>query len=89
VAAKKGLALNPLYWYEHLNNFIPRSVIHWVLKNKVSDPQFIGSLKFAIGMILVPITYLVQTALCFAITGSMTVAGVYFTSLLLMVWLKR
>jgi hypothetical protein len=88
-ATKSGEFLNPLYWYERINNFIPRSVIHWVLKNKVSDPQFIGSLKFAIGMVLVPITYLVQTALCFLITGSITITGIYFISLLLMVWLKR
>lgn len=80
---------NPLYWYERINNFIPRSVIHWVLNNKVSDPQFIGSLKFAIGMVLVPIAYIAQTSLCYAITGSLGIAGLYLISLPFAVWLKR
>jgi 1-acyl-sn-glycerol-3-phosphate acyltransferase len=81
--------MNPIYWYERLNNLIPRSIIHWVLKNKVKDPQFIGSLKYAIGMLIVPISYTLQAALCYGLTGSSLISGIYFCSLPLMVWLKR
>lgn len=80
---------NPAYWYERINNIIPRSVIHWVLNKKVSDPQFIGSLKFAIGMLLVPFFMLLQTALCFALTGSILISTAYLISVPLAVWLRR
>ncbi len=79
---------NPIFIYEFTNHILPRSIIQWFLKTKVKDPQFIGSLKFALGMVLVPIFYLLQTGLCYAISGSWIISGVYFLSLPVSVLLK-
>jgi len=81
--------MNPFYIYQFINHLIPFSIIRWVLRNKVSDPQFIGSLKFSLGMILVPFTYLIQTTLCYFLSGSTLVAGIYFISLPISVLLRR
>ncbi len=81
--------LNPFFVYQFLNHLLPFAILHWVLKTKVSDPQFIGSLKFALGMILVPIAYLLQTFLCFLLSGSSIITTLYFISLPLSVVLRR
>lgn len=81
-------SLNPIKWYERINNFIPRKIIHWVLNHKVSDPQFIGSLKYAIGMILVPLFYLIQTSVVYWLSGSAVISGIYLISLPLAVWFR-
>ncbi len=72
---------NPVFVYGFINHFLPWKVLTWVLKNKVRDHQFIASIKFALGMFLVPIVYLLQSLLLWAITGSLLVAGVYFITL--------
>ncbi len=77
---KKGW-FNPLYAYWLLNNIIPWLIIQWVLKNKMKDPQFTSSLKFALGMILVPVFTILQTALVFYVTQSWPIAALYFLSL--------
>jgi len=81
--------LNPFFIYQYINHLIPGLIIQWVLKNKVSDPQFTGSLKFVLGMVLVPIFYLIQTGLCYAISGSVIISGFYFLSLPISVLLRR
>jgi 1-acyl-sn-glycerol-3-phosphate acyltransferase len=81
--------LNPLFVYQFINHLIPYGILNWILKNKVSDPQFIGSLKFALGMILVPLSYLLQTTICFFISGSLLITGIYFISLPLSVIVRR
>jgi 1-acyl-sn-glycerol-3-phosphate acyltransferase len=80
---------NPIRIYESINHFPPRFILHWILKNKVKDPQFIGSLKYAIGMFLVPIFYFIQTGLCFVISQSWPIAIAYFLSLPISVLLRR
>lgn len=80
---------NPIRLYESINHFPSRFIVRWILKNKVKDPQFIGSLKFAIGMILVPLFYLLQTGLCFGISQSWPITLAYFISLPLSVMLRR
>lgn len=80
---------NPFRIYESINHFPPRAILHWILKNKVKDPQFIGSIKFALGMVLVPISYVIQTSLCFVISQSWPVTIAYFVSLPVSVLLKR
>lgn len=80
--------LNPFFIYQFVNHLIPFALLQWVLKTKVSDPQFIGSLKFSLGMILVPLAYVVQTALCYFLSGSTLIAGVYLLSLPLSVLLR-
>jgi 1-acyl-sn-glycerol-3-phosphate acyltransferase len=80
---------NPIRIYESINHFPPRFILHWILKNKVKDPQFIGSLKYAIGMFVVPIFYFIQTGLCFAISQSWPISIAYFLSLPISVLLRR
>lgn len=72
---------NPIFLYRFINHLLPRTIIRWILKTKVKDPQFTGSLKFALGMVLVPLFYILQTIVCLAISGSWVVAGIYFLSL--------
>ncbi len=79
---------NPIFLYGFINHLLPWAIIYWVIKTKVKDPQFIGSLKFALGIILVPIFYLLQTSLCYVISDSLLISSIYFLSLPLSVILK-
>jgi len=81
--------LNPFFLYQYINHLIPALIIQWVLKNKVSDPQFTGSLKYVLGMVLSPIFYIIQTGVIFAISGSALISGIYFLSLPISVILRR
>ncbi|MEJ1240359.1 1-acyl-sn-glycerol-3-phosphate acyltransferase [Chryseolinea sp. T2] len=63
--------LNPLVWLGWLLNLLPYSFIKRFIRKKVKDPQFIGSLKYALGMFLVPVYYLIILIVCYAITGSL------------------
>ena len=80
---------NPIRIYESINNFLPRFFLRSVIKNKVKDPQFIGSIKFALGMFIVPLFYLIQTGLCFAVSQSWIISLGYFVSLPVCVSLRR
>lgn len=80
---------NPIYLYQHINHLLPRWILQWVLRTKVKDPQFIGSLKYALGFVLVPIFYLIQTGICFLLTGSAMISAIYFISLPLSLALRR
>lgn len=80
---------NPIRIYGSINHFPPRFILHWILTNKVKDPQFIGSLKYAIGMVLVPLFYFIQTGLCFAISQSWPITLAYFLSLPVSILLRR
>jgi len=80
---------NPIRIYEYINHFIPRFILRYLLTNKVKDPQFIGSIKFALGMILVPIFYLIQTGVCFAVSQSWSISLVYLVSLPASVLMRR
>jgi 1-acyl-sn-glycerol-3-phosphate acyltransferase len=63
--------LNPLVWIGWILNLLPYSFIRQFIRKKVKDPQFIGSLKYAMGTFLVPVYYLVILIVCFLITGSL------------------
>lgn len=84
-----GKWFNPIYIYQHINHVFPRWILQWVLRTKVKDPQFIGSLKYALGFVLVPIFYLIQTGLCYLLTGSAMISMFYFISLPLSLALRR
>ncbi len=86
---KKQFLWNPIRVYESINHFPSRIIVRWVLQNKVKDPQFIGSIKFAMGMFLVPLFYFIQTGLCFAVSQSWPISLAYFVSLPLSVMLRR
>lgn len=81
--------LNPIYLYHYINHIFPILLVHWTLRTKVKDPQFIGSLKFALGMILVPVFYVIQTTVCFLISGSALISVIYFISLPISVIARR
>ena len=80
---------NPVRIYEAVNHFLPAFILKWVLKNKVKDSQFVGSVKFSLGMFVVPVFYLIQAGLCFIISQSWTITVVYFCSLPLSLLLRR
>ncbi len=80
---------NPFFVYQFINHLFPWAIIRWVITTKVKDPQFIGSIKFALGMVVVPVFYILQTTLCYSITNSWTISGAYFLSLPLSVLLRR
>ncbi len=80
---------NPIFWYFYVNHFIPGQVISWIIRSKVKDHQFVGSIKFAAGIVVVPFFYAVQTAICFAATGSVSISLLYLASLPLSVVLGR
>jgi 1-acyl-sn-glycerol-3-phosphate acyltransferase len=86
---QKSQRWSPIRLYESINHIIPRWILHWILKTKVKDPQFIGSLKFALGMVLVPIFYFIQTSICFAISQSWLISLAYFLSLPISILLRR
>ncbi|MFN7258648.1 MAG: 1-acyl-sn-glycerol-3-phosphate acyltransferase [Cyclobacteriaceae bacterium] len=73
--------LNPIFLYYVVNHALPRAILQWILKNKVKDEQFIGSLKFAIGMLLVPLFYLLQTGVIYSLSHSPAIALAYLISL--------
>lgn len=82
-AATTARRFNPFLLYYALNHIFPRSILWWILRNKVSDPQFTGSIKYALGMILFPFFQLLQTGVLWAMTGSWIIALSYLVSLLI------
>lgn len=81
--------LNPIFTYSFINHIIPWALIQWVLKKKVTDPQFISSIRFAVGMLLVPLFYIIQSAVCLWISGSWLITTGYFISLPLSIILRK
>jgi 1-acyl-sn-glycerol-3-phosphate acyltransferase len=84
-----GQWVNPLILYYRINHLLPKILINIIIHRLVRDPMFIGSMKFSIGMVAVPVFYFVQTAAVHALTSSWMIAGLYFISLPLSVLAKR
>ncbi len=80
---------NPIRIYESINHFPPRYILRWILKHKIKDSQFVPSLRFTIGMLLVPIFYFIQTGLCYAISQSWPISIAYFISLPISILFRR
>lgn len=79
---------SPVFIYSFVNHILPWAVIQWVLKKKVTDAQFISSIRFAVGMVVVPLAYLIQAAVCYELSGSWPLTLGYFISLPLSVALR-
>lgn len=76
----------PLHVYAWINNFIPYFIIHRFLDKKVTR-EFRASIKFGMGMVLVPVFYLIQTGLVQAIFHDWWISLAYFITLpFLSVW---
>jgi 1-acyl-sn-glycerol-3-phosphate acyltransferase len=58
---------NPIIWIGYILHFLPYSLISGFIKRKVKDPQFISSLKYALGIFLVPFYYIILTAIFYGI----------------------
>jgi 1-acyl-sn-glycerol-3-phosphate acyltransferase len=81
---------NPLYIYFYLNHIIPVTIINRIIKIKVKDRQFIDSLKFSLGMFLIPVFYLIQTEIVYIFSKSLLGSIIYFVSLpISFVFLKK
>ncbi|MFM9840091.1 MAG: 1-acyl-sn-glycerol-3-phosphate acyltransferase [Cyclobacteriaceae bacterium] len=73
--------LNPFFIYSYLNHFLPIIIINRIIKIKVKDMQFIDSLKFSLGMFLIPVFYLIQTEIVYLVSKSLLGSIIYFVSL--------
>lgn len=80
---------NPIYLYGTINHLLPWAIIQWFIKAKVRDHQFIPSLQYALGILLVPLTYVLQTGICYAISQSWLITALYFISLPVSIALRK
>jgi len=71
--SKKNIAylnwINPLYLYGKVTHLIPQAVVDYVMKNKIKDDQFIGSVKLTIGIFLIPLYYCILTTAFYFLTS--------------------
>lgn len=72
---------NPLYLYGKLVHIIPHGIIHYVVKNKIKDDQFIGSVKLALGIFLIPLYYGLSTVAFYLVSGEPLWTFAFFLSL--------
>jgi len=80
---------NPVYLYGTLNHILPWAIIQWFIKAKVRDHQFIPSLQYALGILLVPLAYLLQTGVCYIVSDSLVITALYFVSLPVSIALRK
>jgi hypothetical protein len=79
------LVLSPLHLYSFVNNLVPISGAKLISK-KFKDKQFLSSVRFVIGLILIPIFHLIQVAAFAIITKSLLLTLAYTVSLPLSVY---
>lgn len=65
----KHILLSPLYLFSLVNNFLPYQIIRWVTVDYIEDHVFDGTAKFLLGLLLLPIYYLL-------ISGLLAVVGI-------------
>lgn len=74
--------LNPIFLYGWINHFISYYTMYIILKKFVWDNTFYASLKFAIGMVLVPFSYCIQAILFYwYVSSNLAIIGLYIVSL--------
>jgi len=52
-------AINPIVWIGYVLHILPYSFIKRFIKKNIKDPQWISSLKYAFGLFLVPVYYII------------------------------
>jgi 1-acyl-sn-glycerol-3-phosphate acyltransferase len=62
--------LNPLVWYGRFVHLIPYLILNFIVMKKIKDDQFIGSVKVAVGIFLIPLYYLLVITTCYLVTGN-------------------
>lgn len=71
--------------YVNINSMLPTLLIKNFILKKIKDPQFIGSVKFASGMFITPVFWLLQAVLIGILVQSVFVAVIYLCSLVVAV----
>ena len=71
---------NPLYTYWFINTLVPTLLIRWILKTKMKDVQFTASLKFSLGMVLIPLFIILQSGLVYSFSNSILITVAYALS---------
>ncbi len=51
--------INPIVWIGYILHILPYWFIKRFIRNNIKDPQWISSLKYAFGLLLVPIYYII------------------------------
>lgn len=74
--------------YVNINSILPTLLIKNFILNKIKDPQFIGSVKFASGMFITPVFWLLQAVLIGILLQSVFVGVIYFCSIVVAVKLS-
>lgn len=67
--------------FMRINLFIPIFVLRKFILEKLKESQFTGSVKFAAGMLLVPVFVITQSVLIGIFTGSFLLGILYFISI--------
>jgi len=74
------LIASPLFLYGYINNLFPW-LITTLYPEKIKDPQFRSSVKFALSSLAFPLFYLIQTLVVFLLFHQPWLALAYFVSL--------
>jgi 1-acyl-sn-glycerol-3-phosphate acyltransferase len=74
-------AINPVVWTGWILHILPYSFIKGFIKAKVKDPQFISSLKYAFGMFLVPLYYLILVLVFFGVVRDIPATLIFAAAL--------
>lgn len=69
------LLLFPIALWGYINNYPAYKLFSYILKNKIEDPQFTGSMKFVAGAIYFPLIWLLQTLILSPLLGNWS--GIY------------
>jgi hypothetical protein len=73
--------INPVVWTGWILHILPYSFIKGFIKAKVKDPQFISSLKYAFGMFLVPLYYLILVLVFFGVVQDIPATLIFAAAL--------
>jgi 1-acyl-sn-glycerol-3-phosphate acyltransferase len=69
-------------YFLKLNLYPSSFIIHRLILSNIADPQFKGSVKFAVGMFLVPLMWILQMLIIYLLSGSWLLAAFYLLSLI-------
>jgi 1-acyl-sn-glycerol-3-phosphate acyltransferase len=59
---------NPLFLYGRITHSIPKAIMDYVVRKKIKDDQFIASVKFSLGIFLLPLYYLIIVSLFYILS---------------------
>lgn len=71
----------PVFLYGLINNLISYLLVKAIVKKFVREEAWIASIKFAAGLFITPVVYILQSLILLQLTGSILAAALYFISL--------